>query len=131
MEEKENKLIETGTSGEFGEIEAINVTISEQQGINEAFNESIGYLEDMLELLNNDLDDVDNKCRIMSAQIEIMHRLMIYSDEVLDRQAAEINDINEKVEQHENTIFVIITSAIILLVIVVFVVGYILLNGGI
>ena len=131
MEEKENKLIETGTSGEFGEIEAINVTISEQQGINEAFNESIGYLEDMLELLNNDLDDVDNKCRIMSAQIEIMHRLMIYSDEVLDRQAAEINDINEKVEQHENAIFIMITSAIVLLIVVAFVVGYMLINGGI
>lgn len=85
----------------------------------------------MLELLNNDLDDVDNKCRIMSAQIEIMHRLMIYSDEVLDRQAAEINDINEKVEQHENAIFIMITSAIVLLVVVVFVVGYILINGGI
>lgn len=131
MEEKENKLVETGTPGDFGEIEAINYTISEQQVINEAFNESIGYLEDMLELFNNDLNDVDNKCRIMSAQIEIMHRLMIYSDEVLDRQAAEINDINEKVEQHENSIFIMITSAIVLLVIVVFVVGYILINGGI
>lgn len=131
MEEKENKLVETGTPGDFGEIEAINVTISEQQVINEAFNESIGYLEDMLELLNNDLDDVDNKCRIMSAQIVSMHRLMIYSNGVLDRQAAEIRDLDEKVEQHENTIFVMITTAIVLLVIVVFVVGYILINGGI
>lgn len=131
MEEKENKLIETGSPGDFGEIEGINVTISEWQEINEAFNESIGHLEDMLELFNNDLNDVDNKCRIMSAQIEIMHRLMIYSDEVLDKHAAEINDIDEKVEQHENTIFVMITTAIVLLVIIVFVVGYILLNGGI
>lgn len=128
MEEKENKLIETGSPGEPN---AINVMISEQQVINEAFNESIGYLEDMLELFNNDLNDVDNKCRIMSAQIEIMHRLMIYSDEVLDKHAAEIRDINEKVEQHENTIFIMITSAIVLLVIVVFAVGYILVNGGI
>lgn len=85
----------------------------------------------MLELFNNDLNDVDNKCRIMSAQIEIIQRLMIYSDEVLDKHAAEIRDLEENVEQHENTIFVIITSAIILLVIVVFVVGYILINGGI
>lgn len=128
MEEKEVKFIETGSPGTDN---AINAMISEQQVINEAFNESIGYLEDMLELFNNDLNDVDNKCRIMSAQIEIMHRLMIYSDEVLDRQAAEINDINEKVEQHENAIFIMITSAIALLVIVVFVVGYILINGGI
>lgn len=128
MEEKENKLVETGTPGTDN---AINAMISEQQVINEAFNESIGYLEDMLELFNNDLDDVDNKCRIMSAQIEIMHRLMIYSGGVLDRQAAEINDINEKVEQHENVIFIMITSAIVLLVVVVFVVGYILINGGI
>ena len=140
MEEKEVKFTETGllgdfgetgSPGDFGEIEAINFTISEQQVINAAFNESIGYLEDMLELFNNDLNDVDNKCRIMSAQIEIMHRLMIYSDEVLDRQAAEINDINEKVEQHENAIFIMITSAIVLLIVVAFVVGYILINGGI
>lgn len=131
MEEKENKLIETGSPGDFGEIEGTNFTISEQQVINEDFNESIGYLEDMIELLNNDLDDVDNKCRIMSAQIEIMHRLMIYSDEVLDKHAADIRDLEEKVEQHENVIFIIITSAIALLVIVVFVVGYILINGGI
>lgn len=128
MEEKEVKFIETGSPGTDN---AINAMISEQQVINEAFNESIGYLEDMLELFNNDLNDVDNKCRIMSAQIEIMHRLMIYSDEVLDKHAAEINDIDEKVEQHENTIFVMITTAIVLLVIVVFVVGYILINGGI
>lgn len=128
MEEKEVKSIETGSPGTHN---VINAMISEQQVINEAFNESIGYLEDMLELLNNDLNDVDNKCRIMSAQIENMHRLMIYSDEVLDKHAAEINDINEKVEQHENTIFVMITSAIILLVIVVFAIGYILINGGI
>ena len=128
MKEKEVKFIETGLPGTDN---VINAMISEQQVINEAFNESIGYLEDMLELFNNDLDDVDNKCRIMSAQIEIMHRLMIYSDEVLDKHAAEINDIDEKVEQHENTIFVMITTAIVLLVIVVFVVGYILLNGGI
>lgn len=131
MEEKEVKFTETGLPGDFGEIEAINFTISEQQVINAAFNESIGYLEDMLELFNNDLNDVDNKCRIMSAQIEIMHRLMIYSDEVLDRQAAEINDINEKVEQHENAIFIMITSAIVLLIVVAFVVGYMLINGGI
>lgn len=128
MEEKEVKFIETGLPGTDN---VINAMISEQQVINEAFNESIGYLEDMLELFNNDLDDVDNKCRIMSAQIEIMHRLMIYSDEVLDKHAAEIRDINEKVEQHENTIFIMITSAIVLLVIVVFAVGYILVNGGI
>lgn len=131
MEEKEVKFIETGSPGSPGTDNAINAMISEQQVINEAFNESIGYLEDMLELFNNDLNDVDNKCRIMSAQIEIMHRLMIYSDEVLDKHAAEINDIDEKVEQHENTIFVMITTAIVLLVIVVFVVGYILINGGI
>lgn len=128
MEEKEVKFIETGLPGTDN---VINAMISEQQVINEAFNESIGYLEDMLELFNNDLDDVDNKCRIMSAQIEIMHRLMIYSDEVLDKHAADIRDLEEKVEQHENVIFIIITSAIILLVIVVFVVGYILINGGI
>ena len=128
MEEKEVKFIETGLPGTDN---VINAMISEQQVINEAFNESIGYLEDMLELFNNDLNDVDNKCRIMSAQIEIMHRLMIYSDEVLDKHAAEINDIDEKVEQHENTIFVMITTAIVLLVIVVFAVGYILINGGI
>lgn len=128
MEEKENKSIDTGMPGEPN---AINAMISEQQVINEAFNESIGYLEDMLELFNNDLNDVDNKCRIMSAQIEIMHRLMIYSDEVLDKHAAEINDIDEKVEQHENAIFIMITSAIVLLVIVVFVTGYVLINGGI
>lgn len=128
MEEKEVKFIETGMPGEPN---VINVTISEQQVINDAFNESIGYLEDMMESLNNDLDDVDNKCRIMSAQIENMHRLMIYSDEVLDKHAAEINDINEKVEQHENAIFIMITSAIVLLVVVVFFVGYILINGGI
>ena len=128
MEEKEVKFIETGMPGEPN---AINAMISEQQVINEAFNESIGYLEDMLELFNNDLNDVDNKCRIMSAQIEIMHRLMIYSDEVLDKHAAEINDIDEKVEQHENAIFIMITSAIVLLVIVVFVTGYVLINGGI
>lgn len=128
MEEKEVKFIETGSPGTDN---AINAMISEQQVINEAFNESIGYLEDMLELFNNDLNDVDNKCRIMSAQIEIMHRLMIYSDEVLDKHAAEINDIDEKVEQHENTIFVMITTAIVLLVIVVFAIGYILINGGI
>lgn len=131
MEEKKNKLVETGTPGDFGEIEAINVTISEQQVINEAFNESIGYLEDMLELLNNDLDDVDNKCRIMSAQIVSMHRLMIYSNGVLDRQAAEIRDLEEKAEQHKNAIFITITSAIVLLVVVVFVAGYVLINGGI
>ena len=131
MEEKENKLIETGSPGDFGEIEGINFTISEQQEINEAFNESIGYLKDMLELFNNDLNDVDNKCRIMSDQIEIMQHLMVYSNGVLDRQAAEINDINEKVEQHKNAIFIMITSAIVLLVIVVFVAGYVLINGGI
>lgn len=131
MEEKENKLVETGTPGDFGEIEAINFTISEQQVINEAFDESIGYLEDMLELLNNDLDDVDNKCRIMLDQIEIMQRMMIYSGGVLDRQAAEIRDLEEKVKQHENVIFIMIASAIVLLVVVVFVVGYILINGGI
>lgn len=131
MKGKENKLIETGTPGDFGEIEAINFTISEQQVINGAFNESIGYLEDMLELLNNDLDDVDNKCRIMSAQIKNIQRLMIYSDEALDRQAADIRDLEEKVEQHENVIFIMITTAIVLLVVVVFVVGYILINGGI
>lgn len=131
MEEKEVKFIETGTPGDFGEIEGINFTISEQQVINEAFNESIGYLEDMIELLNNGLDDVDNKCRIMSDQIEIMQHMMIYSGGVLDRQAAEINDINEKVEQHENAIFIMITSAIVLLIVVAFVVGYILINGGI
>ena len=131
MEEKEVKFIETGSSGEFGEIDAINVTISEWQEINEAFNESIGYLKDMLELFNNDLNDVDNKCRIMSDQIEIMQHLMVYSNGVLDRQAAEINDINEKIEQHKNAIFIMITSAIVLLVVVVFVVGYILINGGI
>lgn len=131
MEEKENKLIETGSPGDFGEIEGINFTISEQQVINEAFNESIGYLEDMIELLNNGLDDVDNKCRIMSDQIEIMQHMMIYLGGVLDRQAAEINDINEKVEQHENAIFIMITSAIVLLIVVAFVVGYILINGGI
>lgn len=131
MEEKENKLVETGTPGDFGEIEAINFTISEQQVINEAFNESIGYLEDMMELLNNGLDDVDKQCRISSDQINNMQRLMIYSDEVLDRQAADIRDLEEKVEQHENAIFIMITSAIALLVIVVFVVGYILINGGI
>lgn len=128
MEEKEVKFIETGLPGTDN---VINAMISEQQVINEAFNESIGYLEDMLELFNNDLDDVDNKCRIMSAQIEIMHRLMIYSDEVLDKHAADIRDLEEKVEQHENTIFIMITSAIVLLVIVVFAVGYILVNGGI
>lgn len=131
MEEKENKLIETGTPGDFGEIEAINFTISEQQGINEAFNESIGYLEDMMELLNNGLDDVDKQCRISLVQIKNIQHLMIYTDEILDKQAADIRDLEEKVEQHENTIFIMITSAIILLVIVVFVVGYILINGGI
>lgn len=131
MEEKENKLIETGTPGDFGEIEAINSTISEQQVINEAFNESIGYLEDMMELLNNGLDDVDKQCRISLVQIKNMQHLMIYTDEKLDKQAADIRDLEEKVEQHENTIFVMITSAIILLVIVVFAVGYILINGGI
>ena len=131
MEEKENKLVETGTPGDFGEIEAINVTISEQQVINEAFNVSIGDLEDMLELLNNALDDVDNKCRIMSAQIVSMHRLMIYSNGVLDRQAAEIRDLEEKAEQHENAIFITITSAIVLLVVVVFVAGYVLINAAI
>lgn len=128
MEEKEVKFIETGMPGEPN---AINVTISEWQEINEAFNESIGYLKDMLELFNNDLNDVDNKCRIMSDQIEIMQHLMVYSNGVLDRQAAEINDINEKVEQHENAIFIMITSAIVLLIVVAFVVGYILINGGI
>ena len=131
MEEKEVKFIETGTPGDFGEIEAINSTISEQQVINEAFNESIGYLEDMLGLLNNGLDDVDKQCRISAAQIKNMQRLMIYSDGVLDMQAAEIRDLEEKVEQHENAIFIMITSAIVLLVVVVFVVGYILINGGI
>lgn len=39
MEEKEVKFIETGMPGEPN---AINATISEQQVINEAFNESIG-----------------------------------------------------------------------------------------
>lgn len=42
MEEKENKLVETGTPGDFGEIEAINFTISEQQVINEALMNQSG-----------------------------------------------------------------------------------------
>lgn len=131
MEEKEVKFIETGETGMPGTDNVINAMISEQQVINEAFNESIGYLEDMLGLLNNGLDDVDKQCRISAAQIKNIQRLMIYSDGVLDRQAAEIRDLEEKVEQHENVIFTMITSAIVLLVVVVFVAGYVLINGGI